>query len=175
MKSRRLFLSAIGLLWVSSQVMAADERILSRQQVPNTVHSAFQKDFPSARQVGYLEEIKAGKTVYEIEFKDGGKGRSAFYTEAGRLIESEKAINSTELPDFVTTSIKNSHPKAVVKQAEQVMAPDGTIRGYEIDIAEPGEMIELVLDSSGKVINADPANAYSAPIGLPAKLKTTGQ
>ncbi len=172
MESSMVSISALDLFFLSSLVMAAEENRLSREQILPAISSAFQKQFLDARQASCLQEVKDGKTVYEIEFKHNGNTEAAFYTQDGSLLETEKAINTTELPALIANSIKRAHPNAVVKQAEVVSSPDGTVRGCEIDATARGKMIGLALDSSGKILSADSADAYSAPIPLPVEVAT---
>lgn len=68
----------------------AEGRNLSEQQVPKPILQAFHKSYPSAADVGYEKDIKSGKPVYEVDFKDHGVEREVTYAVDGTLVRAEQ-------------------------------------------------------------------------------------
>jgi uncharacterized membrane protein YkoI len=146
--------TALSLVIISSGAMAV-EKDVSEKQVPAAVHSSFKQAYPGSKDVKYQEETADGKTVYEVEFKDKGKNHEASYSAEGSLIETEETIKTSELPKPIVDAVKAKYPKAVLKEAEKVLKPDGTVSGYEVDITEGKTALELELDNTGKILKAE--------------------
>jgi len=148
-------LAALGIAASLSFSATAAEKYVTSKQVPNAVHEAFQKAYPSAKGIKYSEETEEGKTVYEIEFKDNGKELEAEYGADGVLMETEEAIETSELPAAVIETIKKEHPHSAVKEAEKILKPDGTLSGYEVEIVAGKKHLELEFDAGGALVKTE--------------------
>lgn len=152
-------LITLGIAAGLSFAALAEEKELSSKQVPQAVHEAFQKAHPGARGVEYSEDTLDGKPAYEVEFKDQGKEVEALYDANGVLLATEEAIKLAELPEAVVGAIKKEHPHATLKEAEKILKPDGTLRGYEVDIAEGRKHLELEVDPNGTILKTEQEKA----------------
>ena len=130
---------------------AAGAKEVPVKQVPPAVHTAFQKAYPEAKGAKYSEDTKDGKATYEVEFTDKGKKLEATYSADGTPLEVEETVKVGELPEAVIKSVKEAHPHATVKEAEKVLKPDGTVTGYEVEIADGKKRLELELDANGAI------------------------
>jgi len=145
----------LGLAALSTGANAGEEKKLTEQHVPKPVLEAFHKAYPQAADIKYEEEKEAGKTVYEVEFKDQGVKREASYAAEGTLVETEESIKPDELPAAVTEALKKAHPHATVKEAEKLMKPDGSVHGYEVEIKDGKKELEIHLDAAGKILKTE--------------------
>ena len=152
MKTQYIITAALGILLGVVGQANAGEKELSKNQVPKAVIDAFEKAHPDAKGVKYEEEIFAGKTAYEVEYKQNGKEFEFSYGADGTLLQKEEEIDVKALPNPVVQAVLKAHPKATMEKAEKVMKPDGTVTGYEADIKVAGKEIELELDVRGKVL-----------------------
>lgn len=150
-----LIQTLLGLAALSTGAYAGEENKLTEQQVPKPVLEAFHKAYPQAQDAKYEEEKEAGKTVYEVEFKDQGVKREASYAAEGTLIETEEDIKPDALPAAITEALKKTYPHATVKEAEKVMKPDGTVSGYEVEIKDGKKELEIHLDAAGKILKTE--------------------
>ena len=155
MKTQVQTLTILALIACSSAASASEESKLTSKQVPQPVHEAFQKAYPAAKGVKYEEESADGKIAYEVKFKDNRKELEVLYSADGALIETEEEIKISELPDAVVKSIKKAHPHAKLKEAEKILNPDGTVRGYEVEIKDGKKWLELELDASGVILKTE--------------------
>jgi len=153
MKALKIVLipALLGLAALSTCANAAEEKKITVQQVPKPVLEAFHKAYPQALDVKYEVEKDAGKTVYEVEFKEQGIKREATYAAEGTLLETEEDIKPDTLPAAITEALKKSHPQATVEEAEKVMKPDGSVSGYEVEIKDGKKEFEIRLDATGKI------------------------
>lgn len=133
----------------------ADEKELSKSQVPKAVINAFEKAYPNAKGLEFEEETFEGKTAYEVEYKENGMEYEFLYSADGALLQKEEEIDGKSLPEPVAQAIKKAYPKAEIKEVEKLMKPDGAVTGYEVDIKEAGKKIELELDVSGNIMKTE--------------------
>lgn len=144
-----------GLLAFSLGVSADEEKKLTERQVPKNVQEAFQKAYPDAKDVKYKEEIKNGKVFFEIEFNQKSKELEALYSAEGLLIKTEEEIEIAKLPALIVQVIGKDYPKALLKEAEMILKPDGAVSGYEVEIEDGKKEVKLELDASGKILKTE--------------------
>jgi hypothetical protein len=84
MKKLNIFSVAILAL-----ILSACENHLDASQVPPAVKESFQKKYPNATEVEWIEEGSSLKVIYEAEFKLEGKEITAEFSEAGEFLEQE--------------------------------------------------------------------------------------
>jgi uncharacterized membrane protein YkoI len=141
-------------LAVAGQVNAV-EKELGKSQVPKAVIEAFEKAFPNAKGMEFEEEMFEGKVAYEVEYKKNGMEYEFLYSPDGALLQKEGEIDGEMLPLPVVLAIKKAYPKAEIKEVEQVMKPDSTVTGYEVEIKVAGKEIELELDVGGNILKTE--------------------
>jgi len=149
-------LTALALIACSAAAVASEERGSTIKDIPQpvleAVHEVLQKVYPAATEFEYEEESVDGKIAYEVQFKDKGKKFELFYSADGALIETEEEIRISKLPKAVVKSIKKEHPHARLKEAEQILNPDGTVRAYEVEFSDSKKAFELEIDPSGVIL-----------------------
>lgn len=133
----------------------AEEKELSRDQLPKAVLEAVEKAHPAAKELEYKEETFEGKAAYEVEYEENGKEYEFLYSADGALLQKEEEIDSHELPEAIVQAITKVHPKATIKEAEKITKPDGTVVGYEVEVQEGEKELELHLDASGQLLKAE--------------------
>lgn len=154
MKTQILMTTALAASVVLGQANA-EEKELSKHQVPKAVLEAFEKAYPTAKRVEFEQEMFEGQVAYEVEYKENGKEYEVLYSADGSVLQKEETIETHALPELVRQAVMKAHPKAKVKEAEKVMKPDGTITGYEVEIKSEGQELELELDTSGKILKTE--------------------
>jgi uncharacterized membrane protein YkoI len=152
MKTQRLTTMALCTLLAALSQAKAGEIKLSKSQVPKAVIAAFEKANPDAKALEFEEEMFRDKVAYEVEYKKNGREYEFLYSANGSLLQKEKEIDVKKLPVPVIQAIKKAYPKAEIKEAEQVMKPDSTISGYEVEIKAARKEIELEMDASGVIL-----------------------
>lgn len=134
---------------------AAGGKELNKNQVPKAVIDAFEKANPNAKKLEFEEETFEGKAAYEVEYKENGLEYEFLYSAEGTLLQKEVEIGGEMLPLPVSQAIMKAYPKAVFKEVEQVMKPDGTVTGYEVEIKAADQEIELELDVEGNILKTE--------------------
>ena len=142
-------LAVAVLLVAGTTSVAAQEKKIARKEVPAPVLAAFEKSFPNAKVVGYSREVEDGKTLYEIESKEGTMTRDATFTPEGTLAIVEESLPASALPKPVADAFKKQHPEAQLTLAEKVT--EGKKVFYELHIKEGGKSLEAKYNPDGSV------------------------
>jgi hypothetical protein len=135
---------------------AGEENMLTERELPLAVLESFNEAFPHAADVAFEEESgEDGGTVYSIEFTHQGVGIEASYSADGALLKLEEEIQHGELPEAVIGAIMQAYPDAVILEAEKIVAPDGSISGYEVEIEDDDVELEIHLDPNGLILDTE--------------------
>ena len=133
---------------------SAQEKKISKKEVPAAVLEAFQKSYPRAVIKGTSTEVEKGKTYYEIESLDGAQARDILYLADGTVAEIEEVISPRALPGPVTTAISNEFGKPLISKAERVQKGAGL--SYEVHVKLGSKTGSIVVNDSGKVLEKNP-------------------
>ncbi len=136
----------VGAAW-------ADEEKVSLDKVPKAVLDAVKDKFKDAELVSAQTEKEDGKLVYEINIKHKGHKMEISVTPKGKIVSIETTIAVQDLPKAVAKAIDSKYPKAAIKRAEEIR--QGEKVSYEVLLVTVDKKIEVVLDSSGKVVKEE--------------------
>lgn len=138
-KTAVLSVLLIGLLTTVFAQKEENEKKLKAANVPAAVTSAFAKQFPNAE----AKWEKEGDS-YEGEFEQNGKGLTVVFNATGTLLETEREIETAELPANVAKYIAEHHKGAKIKEAAKITDAKGTVT-YEAEINGK----DLLFDANG--------------------------
>ncbi len=160
MKLLKIFLAcfvlSISLIGIYSRMFAQDKKI-SKKNVPQAVLNSFHKTYPKAVIKGMSTETEKGKTYFEIESVDGNVNRDLLYTATGKVAEIEETIPSSELPKMSMKLIEKKFPSAKIEKAERNIS--GSKVTYELAITAKNGKFVVVLNKEGKLIKSQKASA----------------
>ena len=91
---QRALFYALAILWIASLTSQAnaDDKKITRKDVPVATLKAFEAAFPKVTVNAYLTEKEDGKTFYEFETVEGTIKRDILYTPEGTLVEVERFL-----------------------------------------------------------------------------------
>lgn len=154
--SVEIFVLSIFLFGAYSGTNAQDKKI-SKKDVPQAVLNSFHKAYPKAEIKGMSTETEKGKTYFEIESVDGKVNRDLLFTAAGKIAEIEETIPPSELPKMSMQSIEKKFPGAKIEKAERNTS--GTKVTYELAVSSKKGKFEVVLNKEGKIISSKKASS----------------
>lgn len=131
------------LLTISVTMLSCTQ---SGDQVPEKVKNAFTQKFPKAKKVEWEME---DEQEWEAEFKMDGKDYSANFSVAGEWMETEYAIESTELPTAVITALNENYADYEIEKAELAETKEGT--SYELELEVGDEEFEVTITATGQI------------------------
>jgi hypothetical protein len=116
---------------------------LQEKDVPASVKTAFQKNFPQAK----VEKWEKEGVNFEAEFELNKSEQSVLFDAQGGIIETEIEIEISELPNEIVDYVKTNYKGQSVKEAAKINDTKGTLT-YEAEI----KGMDLLFDSNGKFI-----------------------
>jgi hypothetical protein len=139
----------ILILTFSINLMAQEKRI-SKKEVPQAVLSAFASAYPKAKVKGYSTETENGKIYFEVESHQGKMTLDVSYLTDGTVTEIEEGVATADLPSAVKKAIKSNFPKGRVIKAEKKTV--GDILTYEMKIITAKGHSTVEIDRTGKIL-----------------------
>jgi len=136
---------------------ALQEQIVSCDDLPDAVRTAFKGAHPQATIRECAKEVEAGKTAYEISSTEGKTRRDILFREDGAIVVVEEAITLADLPKPVQQLVSDALADHEIELVEKLMRDDTV--SYEIQSKHAGVSLEIVVDSTGKVLKIAAAGA----------------
>jgi uncharacterized membrane protein YkoI len=132
MKNKIVIMSLMfGSIALSSQAQE-----ISKEKVPEIIKSALTNAYPKAKDVEWDKEGKG----YEASFENGNEELSVVLDAKGKIIETEKEIEFSALPDTIKMALKGK----TVSEAAIITKNGKTF--YEAEV----EGKDLIFDTHGK-------------------------
>ena len=120
----------------------AEAQKMKADKVPAVVTTAFAKDYPNAKKVGWEKE-KSGD--YEVGFEQGSEEMSVVYNNQGQSMEVETEMAVSSLPKAVQTALKGKK----IKEAAKIVKNGQTL--YEAEVGGK----DLIFTADGKMISEE--------------------
>jgi hypothetical protein len=157
------YLAMAAVACVLAGPARADEEKVPPDKAPKAVVEAAKKRFPKAEVVGVSKETESGKTVYEVEMKQGGKTTDVTLTPEGAIVLIEAQIDAKDLPKAVSGALEKKYPKATYKIVEAVYkVANGkeTLDFYEALLATAEKkVVEVQVLPDGKIKDVEEKKA----------------
>lgn len=135
--------STVILLAMLFTTTFANAQKTQEKNVPAAVKSAFQKQYPDAKEVKW--EMENGN--YEAEFEQTETDYSVLLDASGNIIETEIEISVDALPANAKEYVSQNHAGQKIKEAAKITDAKGTVT-YEAEI----KGTDLLFDSNGVFI-----------------------
>lgn len=137
------------LAFIASTTAIAQK--ISSDKVPSEVREAFKKKFALVTSAKWEKE---SETEFEVSFKENKEEYSAKFDKTGKWLETEREMESAQLPASVQATLKAEFAGFQIKEAEEVEASDlGKI--YEVALKNKSESYEVKFSLEGKVLNKE--------------------
>lgn len=149
----------LGLLVAAAAAGSAhaDEQKVELKDVPPAVQAAVKARFPKGTMSEASKEEEKGKTVYEVEVKDGDAEYDVAASADGKILEVEKEVEIAALPKAITAAVEAKYPGATIKEAEALLIPDKAgstdTESYELAVTlSTKKTRELKVSPEGKIL-----------------------
>jgi hypothetical protein len=129
------------VLSINSSITYAQK--LKTEEVPPIVKEGFRKIFPNVKATSWEKEN--GK--FEAAFNLNKVETSALLDVDGKLVETESAINISELPQPVIDYLSKKYKGVKIKEAAKIIEANGKIK-YEAEIKGK----DILFDEKGNLI-----------------------
>jgi uncharacterized membrane protein YkoI len=144
------YLTVAAFLLVGVIALAADDKPekIAADKIPAKIKATIEGRLPGAEVTSCEKETEDGKVVYDCELKQKGRKYEMDILEDGTLMEIEKEIEASKLPEAGTKAIAAKYPKSTIKEVMEVNKVEGkkeTPINYEITIETADKKEEEVL------------------------------
>lgn len=148
MKKTILFLIiAMFSLVVVAQTGKKEEKKVKKVDVPVAVKAAFQKNYPTIKEVKW--DAEDGN--FEAGFKLNGTECSANYNKTGQRLEYEETIKTDLLPEAAYEYIQKNFATYKIAEAAKITNDKKEIT-YEAEVKLGKKEMDLVFDANGKFV-----------------------
>ena len=114
MRTRLLFSLAAMLMTASISLADREERL--RAELPPLVEKYFDMHYPFARITAVARKVEQGEEHFEIQSRDYGQQRTVLFKSNGAVLRTRVTMPGSDLPLFVSESIRDAHPRARIRQ-----------------------------------------------------------
>ncbi|HUX60893.1 MAG TPA: PepSY-like domain-containing protein [Ignavibacteriaceae bacterium] len=142
-----------AIILVTSISLFAQEKKITKKDVPVNVMTTFQKAYPKAVVKGTSIEKEHGKKYYEIESMEGSKHIDLLITSAGKITEIEETISTDQIPGSIMKTLGAKFKGLKVEKAEKVT--HGSVSDYELVIESKSGKHEVKLNVAGKLLKTE--------------------
>jgi len=114
----------VAFILMASLAFSQDIR---QSEVPSTILTSFQRDYPSA----YDIEWEMDGANYKVEFETGliGKDCKIWYDKSGAIIRKKEELSQSDLPKSVLAKINEKYPSSEGYRIDDI---DKITQGKEI-------------------------------------------
>lgn len=116
---------------------------VQEKDVPATIKAAFQKNYPTARELKWEKE----NGNYEAEFEMEEADYSVLIDISGNIIETEAEIRIEALPADAVAYVSKNYAGQKIREAARIIDSKGAIT-YEVEIKNK----DLIFDGNGDFI-----------------------
>ena len=146
----RLMGCGVAMAMVAGLTAGGFAQTPAKTTAPAAIDAAFKKAYPNATIKNVMKETLNGKTVYEVESVDNGRGRNINYNPDGSVVLIEDEMTAAEFPAAVTAAIMKRYPKATIVLREKLTITKGSLLHYEAELKGAEPVTEVILTVDGK-------------------------
>lgn len=136
MKAKNL---VIALLLISFTSFA------QQTNIPKAAKDSFSKLYPKATEVKWDKENQD----YEASFKLDGKNMSVIFDKNGKVMETESAIEISQLPKGIEKYVMDNYKEYKITGAAKIVKSNGE-ELFEAEITKGKDKKDMFFDKNGK-------------------------
>ena len=137
---------AIGVAFLTAQ---AQEKKITRKQLPPAVEKTVTKESQGATIKGFAKETDNGQTVYELELIVNGRSKDVLIDKQGNVIEAEEQVSMDSLPATVQEALKQAAGSGTIGLIES-LSKNGTRVSYEAHVKHGKKRSEIKVGPNGE-------------------------
>ncbi|MBI3234165.1 MAG: PepSY-like domain-containing protein [Bacteroidetes bacterium] len=136
------------LIIVLFSALSLQAQKLESKLVPTLVKNALQKNYAKVKQVEWNKE----DNLYEASFEIDEMDISLLIDSTGKILETEKEIELSELPKAISVDLKSNYPDKKLQEGSKIIDSSGhifyeaEIKGKELLFDEKGNFIREIKD-----------------------------
>jgi len=141
--------SMLALILLVAGTAAAQERKITRADLPAAVERTVAAQSQGATIRGFAEEKEKGQTFYEVELTVAGHTKDVLIDASGAVVEVEEQVEVSALPAPVRTALLARAGAGKIETVES-LTKRGTLVAYEAHLVTNGKRSEIQVGPDGK-------------------------
>ena len=141
--------SMLALILLVAGSAAAQERKITRADLPAAVERTVAAQSQGATIRGFAEEKEKGQTFYEVELTVAGHTKDVLIDASGAVVEVEEQVEVSALPAPVRTALLARAGAGKIETVES-LTKRGTLVAYEAHLVTNGKRSEIQVGPDGK-------------------------
>lgn len=127
----------------------AQERKLTREQLPPAVEKTVAAESQGATIKGFATEMEKGKRLYEAELEINGRSKDISMDKNGNIVEVEEEVTIDSLPAAVQEALKKKAGAGTIGKIES-LSKNGKLVAYEAHIKTGAKRSEIQVGPNGE-------------------------
>jgi hypothetical protein len=140
---------AVLLLGLLFSVANAQEKKLTRKQLPAAVEKTVAKESEGATIKGFATEVEKGQRLYEAELIVNGHHKDISMNRQGVIVEIEEEVSMDSLPATVQDGLKRAAGSGTIGMIES-LTKNGTLVAYEGHVKTGAKRSEIQVGPQGE-------------------------
>jgi len=136
----------LGLLF---SVANAQEKKLTRKQLPAAVEKTVARESEGATIKGFATEVEKGQRLYEAELIVNGHHKDISMNRQGVIVEVEEEVSMDSLPATVQEGLKKAAGSGTIGMIES-LTKNGTLVAYEGHVKTGAKRSEIQVGPQGE-------------------------
>ena len=136
----------LGLLF---SVANAQEKKITRKQLPPAVEKTVAAETQGASIKGFAREVEKGQTFYEASLAVNGHNKDILMDPSGNIVEVEEQVMMDSLPAAVQAALKKAAGRGAIQSVESI-TKNGTLVAYEGHVKRGLKRSEIQVGPQGE-------------------------
>ena len=136
----------LGLLFA---VASAQEKKITRKQLPPAVEKTVAKESEGATVKGFATEVEKGQRLYEAELIVNGHHKDISMNRRGVIVEVEEEVSMDSLPVTVQDGLKKAAGSGTIEMIES-LTKNGKLVAYEGHVKTGARRSEIQVGPQGE-------------------------
>ncbi|HSS21269.1 MAG TPA: hypothetical protein VLL54_14440 [Pyrinomonadaceae bacterium] len=145
----RFLMTALGVGVLFSPTALAQEKKLTREQLPPAVEKTVAKESQGATIKGFSSEVEKRRRLYEAELVVNGHSRDVLMDGDGNIVEIEEQVELDSLPQAVQAALKKEAGSGRIAVIES-LTKNGKLVAYEAQVKHGKKRSEIQVGPNGE-------------------------
>jgi len=154
MTSKLKFALAVIACLISLSITNAQERKITREQLPPAVEKTVARESEGATIRGFSKEVEHGQTFYEASLSFGGHNKDILIDKNGNVVEVEEQVALDSLPSTVQDALKTGAGTGTISVIES-LTRNGKLVAYEAQVKHGQKRSEIQVGPNGEKIKRE--------------------
>jgi hypothetical protein len=145
----RLSIASVVLALTTCSVIVAQEKKLTRAQLPPAVEKTVARESQGATINGFATEVENGKRLYEVELTVAGHSKDISMDKLGNIVEIEEEVAMDSLPADTQEGLRKAAGAGSIGKIES-LTKRGKLVAYEAHVKTGAKRSEIQVGPNGE-------------------------